>query len=82
MTVDENELAYLLNSLQCQSQNSERATIIYLLQIIYLQKNYKNSTFRNIHLDQIYPLMTTMMMMMMKCIYNSKVFQNTNVIPG
>ena len=80
MTVDENGLAYLLNSLQCQSQNSETTTIIYLIRTICLQKNYKNSTFQNMHLDHIYPLM--MMMMMMTCIYNSKMFQNTNVNPG
>jgi hypothetical protein len=88
MTVDENGLAYLLNSLQCQSQNSETATIIYIIQTIYLKKkNYKNSTFQKMHLDQIYPLMMMMMMMTMTtttmtCIYNSKVFQNTNIISG
>lgn len=80
ITVDENELAYLLNSSQCQSRNSETATIIYIIQTIYLQKTYKNSTFQSMHLDQIYPLM--MMMMMMTWIYNSRVFQNTNVISG
>jgi ABC-type transporter Mla MlaB component len=76
MTVDENGLACLLNSLQCQSQNSETAMISYIIQAIYLQKTYKNSTFQNKHLDQIYPLL------MMVCIYNSTVFQNTNVISG
>jgi len=49
--------------------------IIYIIQTIYLQKNLKNSTFQNMYLDQIYPLMMT-------CIYNSRVFQNTYVISG
>jgi hypothetical protein len=81
VTVDENGLAYLLNSLQCQSQNSETAMIIYIIQTICLQKKKPiRSTFQNMHLDQIYPLM--MMMMMMTCICNSKVFQNTNIISG
>lgn len=37
----------LLNSLQCKSQNSETATIIYIIQTIYLQKkNIKTVHFR------------------------------------
>jgi len=43
MTVDKNGLAYLFNSLQCQSQNSQTATIIYIIQTIYLKKKKKKN---------------------------------------